>query len=626
MNFIIIFAYLIIVSSALSILTKTTIGKTISSTIFITILLLYISGILGSLKFGLVLCGLVFIVAIVILAIGFIKGTTKKLNYILTPALLIFTLFFVFSWQSNSLRLLSSWDEFSHWGLTAKNMFYLDVLGSSSKATTYFKGYPPATALFQYFWSKLYGSFAEGNLFRATNILNFSLLLPLFNIQRKNRSVASYLLLVLILTMLPVAFYATFYSNTYVDATLGLLFSYILYTYFTSELTDGFSKVNIVLATSVLVLTKASGMGLAVIAFLIILIDYTVFRRKESLVKCLKFLVPYFMTILLANQSWKLFLKLTKSKIAWDTSLVNLTNIFKLLKGEGQPYQYQTYESFIHKIMGEPFSPRLFNMTVFFWMAVSVMLSLYILHIAKSTEAYYRIKLSIIGIQVGALIYCLSLLVLYLYTYSVYEALNLASFDRYISTYLLGLFVYLIGLLIYYYDQTMEYKTHKRQLLITFFSLLLFTNVDAFASTFFVNGINKKKITEMRNQFIPVEKARNEIEDKNSRVYFISQNTNGLDYWIARFTFTPLAINDNITWSLGEKYDEKDQWTKDISIKEWSNQLKSDFDYVFIYRSDDAFKEKYGDLFKGGLIEVNTLYKVQLIEGEDFVTLEKFKK
>lgn len=625
MGLLLILLYLLTIAGSLAIVFKTNIKNTISTTIFMTIMLLYVSSIFGKLSIGLILCGILFLIMLVLLILGLRKQPVSKAKYILNFSLLFFLLFFLFSWKINSLRMLSAWDEFSHWGLVTKNMFYINDLGSSATATTYFKGYPPAVSLFQYFWAKLYGTFVEGNLFRAMNIFNFALLLPMISFDKKNKSFFSYAISALIVILVPLTFFDAYYSNIYVDATLGLLFAFILYTYFTDNANTKLSQLNILLASAVLILTKASGMGLAVIAFLIILVDQLFFQDKKLRWKFLHVLLPYLITIVVTNQSWKIFLKISDAKVAWDTSPITINNFVKVLTGQGKSYQYTTIANFINKVFSQDFLGRTFNMTFFLWVVLSIGISCIILSQARELINVKRIKASLIGVHIGGVIYTATLLILYLFTYSEYEAMNLASITRYLNTYLIGLFMYLIGMLFYVLNEKFYGTKFKQKLIIILLSVLVFTNVEAISSYIFLNKISVQKSIEVRAPYFVLEKAKKDIENMDEKIYFISQNTSGFDYWQARYTFSPNHINDNTTWSIGERYGEKDIWTVNISPEEWSNTLKSGFEYVYIYRADEGFYNRYSDLFQDTLGEDNTLYRVNKESDDSTVKLEKIK-
>lgn len=62
---------------------------------------------------------------------------------------------------------------------------------------------------------------------------------------------------------------------------------------------------------------------------------------------------------------------------------------------------------------------------------------------------------------------------------------------------------------------------------------------------------------------------------------------------------------------------------EDISAVEWSEVLKVNYTYVYIYKTNDIFNKTYGAIFLGGsrLIKNNTLYHV--IKNNGGIMLEK---
>lgn len=625
LGLILILVYLLVSSASLAILFKEKIEHTLATTIFFTIIFFYIMALFGKLKYGLVICFIFFIIMLINLIYRFIfKKDSSHLKYLITGGLVIFLMFFVINWIMSSHRLLSAWDEFSHWGLVSKNMYYLDVLGSSNKATTNFKGYPPAIALFQYFWNKLYGGFAEGNLFRATNIFSFSLILPM--ISKSSKQISTYLLNSLILLILPLSFFDSFYSTVYVDAILGILFAYILFSYYTSDFSN-LNLLNIFLASAILILTKASGMGLVLIAFLIIFTDQLIFSNMP-IKKKIKKLSTYFLVIILTNQSWKFHLKYHDSTAAWNTSKVTLGNLLKIKKGEGEPYQYEVLENFIHKIFGEVFNTHFFNITIFSWLILAICLAVLVSNLLKRQDDAKRYNFAFIGVITGAVIYSISMLVLYLFTYSEYEAIRLASISRYLNTYLLAMFLFLLSILCYCIGNKKIVINPTKHSFYILLILLLLTNTDAVASYSFLNNIKINQTISTREPYTDLEKVKhtiekNEAKNKPERLYFIAQGDKGYDYWVARYTLTPYFINSNMTWSIGEKSNEEDIWTKEKSLKDWKQELVEEYTYVYIYKTNESFAERFNSLFENKEVEARALYRVNKSEGAQQHILEK---
>lgn len=607
-GFILIFAYLFTFSGGLAVLFDTVIERTICSTIFISVLILYVFSIFDQLTIGLWICFLVGLAIILWAMFKINRGKIGLCASLFTNGFIVFTLFFIFSWLLNSGRLITNWDEFSHWGLVSKNIYFSNQLGSFPNSTTLFKGYPPATALFQYFWSKLYGSFAEGNLFRALNIFNFSLMVPIFSYTKKHFSFWQLILRFVFMLLLPLIFFNNYYSSIYVDATLGILFAYILLTYFANRKLSKIDKFNLLLSTSTLVLVKASGLGLALIAFLIILADQLInFRNKNW-----RYLLLLILTFVGFNRSWSLFLEISHADEAWNTSRVSVLKLIEVLSGRGMPYQIQTVKNFTHACFHKELANGMFNMTPFYWYVLSMIIGIFMIWLIKDQVSLSRFKTGLIGVEIGSLVYLFSLLVLYIFTYSEYEALKLASMSRYLSTYIFGIYIFLGFFIIIILDGLPESRNGKQRidylvLAITF--LLLFSNSTGLENTFILNRETVDESITKRRPYYPVSRANQKI-GANKKIYFISQNTSGQDYWIARYVFTPNHINPNFSWSIGKPYSESDIWTKDMSLGDWRKDLEKNYDYVYVYHVDDQFIEKYQNLFKTDQITNNTLYKI----------------
>ena len=102
--------------------------------------------------------------------------------------------------------------------------------------------------------------------------------------------------------------------------------------------------------------------------------------------------------------------------------------------------------------------------------------------------------------------------------------------------------------------------------------------------------------------------------DKYS-IYYVSQASYGLDYWIFKYTNRRNINNINIdSWSLGDKYNDVDIWTSNISAVEWLDELINNYDYVYLFSVDKKFVDRYGILFNNcDSICDKCLYKVDKV-------------
>ena len=93
-----------------------------------------ISGLLGSLRAGFyVVCALGVLSALFFTY----KAVKKKVNFksLLTPGLVIFIGAFIIYYISTRTAMLHLWDEATHWGTSAKKMFYMGTPWTSGLQT-----------------------------------------------------------------------------------------------------------------------------------------------------------------------------------------------------------------------------------------------------------------------------------------------------------------------------------------------------------------------------------------------------------------------------------------------------------------------------------------------------------
>ena len=172
-NIILAFLIIQILSVFYSIKLKKSIGKTFILSIMSIIFILYIFGMFFSLIWGVyfikLLTAITFIYEII-----YIKKEWKCVKkYIFNKDNLIFTTLFIILIIIHKGRMLSSWDEFSHWGDVVKAMFTINDFSTSPKSLSMFQSYPPAMSLFQYFFMKLGNDFIEYQLSREHFTFNF---------------------------------------------------------------------------------------------------------------------------------------------------------------------------------------------------------------------------------------------------------------------------------------------------------------------------------------------------------------------------------------------------------------------------------------------------------------------
>jgi len=613
MNLLILSSLLFILSLSISQLCNRCFEETLAPTCFIIIFVLYCFGLINQL-----IVGIYFIYFIVLCAVVFLLYKIIKREFSLSSITIghvVFAVFILFIWWSHRTRLLSIWDEFSHWGLVPKNYFNLNSFYPHSQSTISFPGYPPGIALFQYFALKLGNAFTENMLYRSLAILNFSMLLPLLK-TKSWKDWKSLLPIGIAIFVLPIIFFNDFYDSIYIDATLGITFFYILHTSLSEKKYDLYYHINLFLSIVFLILAKSSGVGLVVIT-LVILVGFQLLEKRTKK-QLITITVISIVAILFAKYSWDIFLSLTNTSVAWEgINNLNLQNIVKFLTGAGLPYQNLTFQYFLIALFTWPINLPILPLSYFAYLVIFLLLSLLLYYFSDSSLRKQITYISTSSV-IGSLLYQLSLLVLYLFTYSEYEAVNLASYGRYTATFLLGMYFILLSYYIIYTKRTLLLFSITAALLcsITFHKLL---DITLYAPAI-CGGIQ-----EFRESYQGIEEAKKTLNPATDKVYFLSVYDYGFDFVIAKFLFTPVTIAKDIPWSVGTTYDPADVWTKDISVEELEillQQQNVNFLYIRNYSLD--FWAQYHLMFENpDDIKTNQLY--QIVYQDDYVIFIEYQ-
>lgn len=601
---------LFVFSSTLSLFLKKRIEDMFAFSILGIIGILYLSGLFGNLEIGFYSVIILFIFSFIYWLYLLTKNRTQAAAIIFTPGLFAFCIFEIIVLFGHQGRLFSSWDEFSHWGLVIKNMVTLNQLGNAPNATTVFRGYPPAVSLFSYFWIKLSGFFNESDAFRSSNIFLFCLFLPFFkNVHWKNwgRIIA----LIVTSLLLPSLFNTTSLTTIYVDILLGFFLAFILFQYFTGR-NSRLDLFFLCISFLFFPLIKASGTGIGLIAILIIGLDIIFVQTQWDIKKKFFWIFSPVVSLFTGKYSWDIYLLLTKTKEAWNTNDVTVHNILQLILGRGEEYQKSTIISFFKGLIDSSkynYGGNI-KISVLSWVVLFAILSICFILLLNSKDQKQRFSLCLVSLHVGFCIYALSLLLQYVFTFSAYESENLASFTRYLSTYLTGMYVFLIGLFFYYLPSKVLISKINVCYILTFLIILISNPSDILSITLSSKSSISSSI-ELRRNYSISEDALNQLDPSTDKVYIVSQNDSGFNYVVMYYNFTPVNASSEF-WSLGAPYYDGDMYTHNLSEQDLLDFLQNKgYTYMYIYKADDQFKALYSSLFENpNDIKDKTLFKI----------------
>lgn len=379
--FMILFLFIISIAGMSALFFKRRIEETIATTIFSIIAILYFAGMLsGSLLTGICFCGIIGILSVIYI-VGKIASDRGSL--------IISAIIHIRRIHSADIRLQQ------HYG----SIYLLRWAEYFQKVTYIVRG-----------------------------VLVTALFLPVLKRFDWNKFISS-ILVVACLIAVPFIFFRSYIVLLYVDPILGILFAHIMFCAFTEEGKSLFDSLNIGLGCFILCLTKESGIFLAAMAIAaILLVDFCCSPSgKNWKYKCL-IGVSGIVEALIGKYSWSLFRRFTETKEAWNLSTLTLENLFDLLRGKGADYQYDTIATFYRAAFKVDFGGNMFQMRYISWIGLAIFCFLILKAVINEIEER-KWNIYILAFLCGLGVYTLGLLLLYVFTYSEWEARHLASYQ-----------------------------------------------------------------------------------------------------------------------------------------------------------------------------------------------------
>lgn len=561
------------------------------------IAVLYVFGYFGALYAGGVTLLVLSLLAAAAAAVSIFRGRAPSMLRSLLSNYTVFIIAFA-ALQYAALRFMQvfSWDELTHWALVVKNMFFRGDFGGGEGATTMFPGYPVGSSLFLYFFEMFGTEFHPSHLYMAMNLATLSFIMPIVQPQKSfGRKLAA------TVTALGVIFVFNFtaFSSVWNDTFLAVLFSYIMTLYFTTkaERLPISSAIGITLASFVLTLAKSTGIAFVLFAYVIIALDALIIRNGGRRVKISPvFILAAFLAVLAARLSWSYYQSTAELGAAWDTEALTLGAVMDYVISPTE-FQLEVTGSFILEF----FLPIKYHgngyHTPIPLVLVAVLIALMIRRIAKrSGERKYAISLGV-GLGVTFFIYSVATLISYLFTFSIGEALSLASYVRYMNTFVIGALLLLVALLFLPREgekpENAESSRSDGKLLLRLVAVMLVLSAIACPSVYLV-------MDGFLSPYGTYIDTVGSLED-NESIYQITvgdgnfMTTAPEEYLVMRFLATP--IESSGLKKGGSPY-VGDMWYAGMSAEDTLRAIADGgYTLIYLHRIDDVFIASHGKLF-----------------------------
>jgi len=557
----------------------------------------FVISILISLLYGFAYFGYLHLGAVILLALGasslflapFYVTYNQLYSRYLTPGFTILFLFSALFAVVASHSHLYLWDEFTQWGAHAKFISVTHGFWTKSNEVIY-PGYPPGAALFYYLFYP-FSSYSEGAAYYAQQIL---ILLPLGILlkdiawRKWPRAFLSLAFASLILMFLHVHMGTKI--NLYLDGVVGIYFGMCLLH--SRESKNSFWNVFYyipILFAFMLLKIKLFGFALFITAFILVggVTKATLSGYSKRMLGVLLLLA----TLLVAHWSWEHYIRFMP--FANEKSLrASFSQVVKiLLTLDFTPLQERIALNFAYA------SVKLLPVV-----AIIFALAFCTVRLLKDKLLRRRVVIDQFFLLLGFFGFLAGLLLMYMFAFSSYEAVRLASFSRYTKIYLIGWALFTYGrFLPALFSVSFAWK---RKLSTTLTGILLL-GLPVFLMTSHAARVRKDRdiqsLWNTQRVIKRVAKSVSAFVPENAKVFTVWQASTGLERAILMYELIPRKLNINAT-SFGKRYFSGDVWTSDISADKFAQEISS-YDYLLLAYTDQNFWQHYGSLFPEGVNE-----------------------
>lgn len=411
-------------------------------------LILYLFGFINHISYGFYFTWLIVFLFHAILLKWHIKKEHDKLkefkDNFLTIGLVFFTLFTIYVFILYRYKGFYYCDEFMHWGPMLKETLRLDSFYSvTASRLIKHKDYPPFFTLLQVLFSG-FNNFVyhEPIAYMALIIFMYAMLMPVMsNLHIKNKKdwlKGIIIFLCVILLGLTIdktdtaSDYALLYNSIYTDWDLALFAAYGIYMIYKEKNWEFFKLLILGLVSISFILMKQMGLVYWVIFMIYAFIKVWLVDKKLSVSLFFKGAVCLIVLPVLAYLSWRYIVNLYGIVGQFNISEFNINDFINIIKGQTSiVWKYETFVNYIYNVKNRIIILHPFKMTYIVYVFFIVIL----IFLIKIKNLHDSLSLSFTFL-IGAVGYGVALLILYVLYFASDEAPTLASFDRYLGSYL----------------------------------------------------------------------------------------------------------------------------------------------------------------------------------------------
>lgn len=480
------------------------------------------------------------------------------------------------------------WDEFSHWALVAKYLISENKLFTADSQIL-FLAYPPGTALFQYYFAQVMGPAESSIIFAHMSLLFAAMLAVIGNSSRKP------LLAICLLLLCFVALYGLGYDiyEIYVDLTLGTLLGASLAILLARQ-NEARGYVAVIPILMFLPLVKHVGFAFSMVGlgamFVVAIYDLRNLPNRNDRVRVASCVVAAMLGVALTQISWHAYY-ISLGVPDRYARVVTVSNLVEFFSNPTSNRHILVWSEFFKRMLSEPATNKLYLLSPL--SEIMILLAVTLVHLWFVPTATRLRQILIFSVVVAGLFAFTCLLLLsYGFYFTDYEGVRLASFERYLGSFLLVWALVLVGAA----GQRMALKQHSNLAYIIFipFLILAFLSIPKVKTELFTEqgNIKYKELSGLRDISKKLTSEIQSVAKDTQKTYFIDPYSTGYTFFMFRYDMAPMEINPKC-WVLRAPSSKDDIYACDLPL----DKALEGYDFLALGKVNVAFWERYSNLF-----------------------------
>ncbi|MBQ6733875.1 MAG: hypothetical protein IJR00_03090, partial [Lachnospiraceae bacterium] len=451
----------------------------------------------------------------------------------------------------------------------------------------------PAVTLFEVIWCRLCGVFREADAYRAIQMFMYALMMPMFNRVREKKAKAAAVFLVLLVPMIFQIYDAFwFYHSIYCDYAVGVLVFYCAFEIWKARKITAYHVFVLSLSLTVMVCAKMTAMACLPMILLLYVMKRLADPERRSYGR--KRFVAYLPLVAVPVGVWFAFNRFvdvyvpnTGHRQSYDSlRLSSVLEVFGSAENSSIPYLETVRRTFLRDLF-----TRNVLLNGSYAVALGFIFVLFLILMQRQKERQSRTAVCLAGVWTlfCGIGYALLMYFLYATAFPEGEAVRLASYERYMDSFLVTVIYLLIA--VYYESET--WKRHRKGFYVIVLALaadLFFLHINTFSQMLPGNLRHEEETTAPFRE--PAMRVAEHTEE-DARIFYVIRGDN---YWHLIHYLYYCSPRPYGGGNIGPAMNENDSTFQHLTIEEFKEAV-GQCDYFFCGELVWTFMEAYRDAF-----------------------------